>query len=312
VGVHLAFLSATPQLTVTSASPNRTRAVSAPTPPLKLQTSFGSRRYSRSQSPSPTNLGKLPSFSLIGALEFRDVVASLKSEAAGTSLEMFESPVTPYAGGHYHRPAPLRQVSLDEEAMSNLRLGRRSTTTSDSDATIRGQLLPGPSDYFHTHPESRPELPSITRTPASPSLALSEAESEEQLYVPSTKRQRMWSIFGQTFHTLFPTLSNFRQQSALAKIACVLAAPAVLCLTLTLPVVVTPYGKDSPSQESTPSDASLIEFEEEGQERVLIAEEEKEENMHQLRFNRWLMAIQCIFGSLFCVKVLSGKCVLQP
>ncbi len=238
-------------------------------------------------------------------------MASLKSEAAVTSLEMFESPVTPYAGGHYHRPTPLHQVSLDEEAMSNLRLGRRSTTTSDSDATVRGQPLPGPSDYFHTRPESRPGLPSITRTPASPSLTVSEAESEEQLYVPITKRQRIWSIVGQAFHTLFPTLSNFRQQSALAKIACVLAAPAVLCLTLTLPVVVTPYG-DPPSRESTPSDASLIEFEEEGQERVLIAEEEKEENMHQLRFNRWLMAVQCIFGSLFCVKVLFGVWAFQP
>jgi hypothetical protein len=36
------------------------------------------------------------------ALEFREVVASLKMEAAGTFLSYFESPIVPYAGGHYH------------------------------------------------------------------------------------------------------------------------------------------------------------------------------------------------------------------
>ena len=35
-------------------------------------------------------------------LEFREVVASLKTEAAGTFLSYFESPIAPYAGGHYH------------------------------------------------------------------------------------------------------------------------------------------------------------------------------------------------------------------
>lgn len=295
-------------------SPNRARAISAPTQPLRIQTNVG-HRHSRSHSPSPANVGQMPSFSLIGALEFRDVVASLKSEAAGTSLGMFDSPITPYAGGHYHKPAvrSLRQVSSDEEAMNSLHLGTRSTT-SDSDATIRGQPgpgLPGPSDDLNgfSH-ESRHELPSITRTPASPSLTVSEVESEEQLYIPPTKRQCIGSILRQIFHTLFPTLSNFRQQSALSKIACVLAAPAVLCLTLTLPIVVTPYGNDTPSPGKT-NDARLIEFEEEGQERVLIAEEEEEENMHQLRFNKWLVAVQCVLGSLFCAMVIFGMCAVK-
>src|ERR1700678_3814162 len=35
-------------------------------------------------------------------LEFREVVASLKTEAAGTFLSYFKSPIAPYAGGHYH------------------------------------------------------------------------------------------------------------------------------------------------------------------------------------------------------------------
>jgi len=153
--------------------------------------------------------------------------------------------------------------------------------------------LSGPSDYITPDAESRPGLPFITRTPASPSLTESDAD-EGQRYAPPSKRQRVWTVLGQTFHTLFPTLSNFRRQSILSKIAAVLAAPAVLCLTLTLPVVVTPYGRGWSSRERTidGEDARLVEFEEEGQERILIAEEEVEENLHQLQFTRcsWLLS----------------------
>ena len=292
-----------------SPSSPRQRAISAPNA-LRIQTDVSPYRYPRAPSPSPS-LNKLPSFSLVGALEFRDVVASLKSESAASSLGMFDSPVAPYAGGHYHRPMSRsrspRQL-LDENSINDLRLGSRHTPSADSEATVRDHSVSGPSDYFLSYPESRHELPYIMRTPASPSLGTSEAGSEEQLYVPPSKQQRVWSIFRQTLHTLFPSLSNFRQQSLLSKIACILAAPAVLCLTLTLPVVVTPYGNDptSPEKMLTGGDAGLVDFEEEGQERVLIAEEEMEENIHQLKFNRWLMAVQCVCGPLFCVAVLLG------
>jgi sodium/potassium/calcium exchanger 6 len=302
-----------PQLSVSPSSP-RQRATSAPNA-LRIQTDTSPRRYPRAPSPSPS-LNKLPSFSLVGALEFRDVVASLKRESAASSLGIFDSPVAPYAGGHYHRPASLSPRSqrhtslthLDESSTNGLRLGSRHTLSTDSDATMHDHPAPGPSDYFLPYSESRHELPYIMRTPASPSASTSDAGSEEQLYVPPSKRQHVWFVLRQTFHTLFPTLSNFRQQSILSKIACILAAPAVLCLTLTLPVVVTPYGNDpaSPEKMLTGGDARLVDFEEEGQERVLIAEEEMEENMHQLQFNRWLMAVQCICGPLFCIAVLLG------
>jgi len=112
--------------------------------------------------------------------------------------------------------------------------------------------------------------------------------------------------FGDAFHALFPTLHNLREQSILGKIACIFAAPAVTLLTLTLPVVVTPYECTHGSREKhyQSADGRLVDFEEEGVERVLIAEEEVEENMHELKFNKWLMAAQCILGPLFCVKVL--------
>jgi len=198
--------------------------------------------------------------------------------------------------------------NLNENVLNGLRLGPRQPPAADSEASNREQDA-SLTDYVTPHAESRNDLPFIMRTPASPSLTESNTEDEERLYAPPSKRQRVWTVLRQTFHTVFPTLSDFRQQSMLSMIAAVLAAPAVLCLTLTLPVVVTPYGKGSSSREKTVAgeDARLVEFEEEGQERVLIAEEEIEDNLHQLQFTRWLMAVQCICGPLFCVKVLFGN-----
>ncbi|EED84290.1 predicted protein [Postia placenta Mad-698-R] len=95
--------------------------------------------------------------------------------------------------------------------------------------------------------------------------------------------------------------------SFLGKIAAVLAAPAVMALTLTLPVVVTAYHDSSREREKLHGGGSenrLIDFEEEGVERALIAEDEVEEEMHELKYNKWLMAVQCTLGPLFCVAIL--------
>ena len=91
-----------------------------------------------------------------------------------------------------------------------------------------------------------------------------------------------------------------------------------MVLTLTLPVVVTAYDDAGAAAEKHRARAAgggaeggegrLIDFEEEGVERALIAEEEVEEEMHGLKFNKWLMAAQCILGPLFCAVVLLGMC----
>ena len=129
-------------------------------------------------------------------------------------------------------------------------------------------------------------------------------------------------MFGHAFHLLFPTLHGFRTKPFLGKVAAVLAAPAVMVLTLTLPVVVTSYEDAEREREKhhhhlhTPSaleagDSRLADFEEEGVERALIAEEEVAEEMHELKFNKWLMAVQCTLGPLFCVAILFGASVLE-
>ncbi|PPQ67479.1 hypothetical protein CVT25_006020 [Psilocybe cyanescens] len=289
-----------PTLTVSPPTPHRPRAISAPNPP-RIQTNIPPRP-TRSPSPVPSHVTQLPSFSLIGALEFRDVVASLQKQAAGNSLGLFETPITPYAGGHYHNrlsvtrsPHSSLQSSMDEETLNSLQLPTRGRPNSSSpNATLRDErrdlLSEESDDYFGS---VQPPVPSIFRTPASPSLTASEADSEEQLYTPLTKRQQIWATLGKIFHTLFPTLHNFRKQSVVGQIACVFATPAVLCLTLTLPVVVTPYQNPRTAPEKMYNgDERLVDFEEEGMERILIAEEEVEENMHELLFSKWLTAIQ--------------------
>ncbi|TFK40316.1 Sodium/calcium exchanger protein-domain-containing protein [Crucibulum laeve] len=315
-----------PTLTVSGPSPTRSRAISAPAPP-RLQTNLPPRSHSRTPSPSPpsSQFTQMPSFSLVGALEFREVVAGLRNQAASSSLSMFETPVTPYAGGHYHSGSLSRSrtprtslsihnqspwdsdiVPLDERSP---RQHNRLLTPSGSQGLITEEPQ-NQWDYFGGSHEATP-VPSIFRTPASPSEG-SGSGTEVEIFTPPTKRQRVFRTIYHIYHTLFPTLHRFKEQSILGQIACIFAAPAVLLLTLTLPVVVTPYENIHSTKEKTHShshsaaDGRLIDFEEEGIERVLIAEDEVEENMHELTFNRWLMAAQCLFGPLFCADVLFG------
>lgn len=321
-------------LDVANSTPPRSRAISSPTIP-RIQTSFPTRPRSRSPSLSP-RIPSLPSFSLVGAVEFRDVIADLKKEASATKLSMFETPVTPFAGGHYHShstsrsrsraqsmigSAPKSSRSGDEE---NLRLSR--SLHLDPGRPPLSPLLSNGSnpaenggDYFSGHhhtssgdaatPAGIP-LPSIYRTPASPH------EGQEPLYVPPTKRQRVWCALGEVAHTLFPTMHRIKEHSFLGKVAAVFAAPAVMALTLTLPVAVTPYDSKKHSSHVHGLDSMGVEeeilidledAERENEERVLDAEHEVEETMHKLAFSKWLMAVQCLCGPMFCAGVLFSE-----
>jgi sodium/potassium/calcium exchanger 6 len=260
---------------------------------------------------------------LVGALEFREVVASLQHQAAGKSLDIFESPVTPYAGGHYHHRTLSTRSSRphsfssnrhrDEESSGDLtgslQLERRPSPSTVVSPSIHEesrdeerQELEGEEYFSGSHGPAEADMPSIYRTPASPS----DSGTEVELFTPPTKRQRVWKTIKQILRVLLPTLHHFRQQSALGKIASLVAAPAVMLLTVTLPVVVTRYEHSHRSVEKSADDGDspLIEFEEEGVERVLIAEEEVEETLHELTFSKWLMAVQCVLGPLFCAEVL--------
>ncbi|KAG6830645.1 hypothetical protein H0H92_015542 [Tricholoma furcatifolium] len=288
----------------------------------------GSSR-SRSRTPSPSPHAQLPSFSLVGALEFAQVVGSLRREAAAPSLSMFDSPVTPYAGGHYHSGPGSRHrtprtsltsrddpwdiaeaVALDNRPRSRQSSPMLSPNTSEEPRSLFNSQS---SDYFSRSPPvalspipSSAAIPSIIRTSASPTSSEVGEDSDDELFTPRTKRQRIRHVIRQICYALFPTLHHFKTQSILNQAAGILAAPAVLLLTLTLPVVVTPYKASAATREKIHQfgEGRLIEFEEEGEARALIAEEVVLEDLHLMKFNKWLMAVQCALAPLFCVAVL--------
>ncbi|KAH7930172.1 hypothetical protein BV22DRAFT_1191449 [Leucogyrophana mollusca] len=301
---------------VASPIPVRGRAISSPIPPrLGLQTQLPPRPHSRTPSPIQTpHLTQMPSFSLVGALEFRQVVASLQNQASSSSLSIFDSPVTPYAGGRYHHRrtrsgshTPSHYSEVDPwDAALGVPLNERSPRMLLSQSIVEDR-------EEDQSPMTIPTIPSISRTPASPSGS-SDADTEVETYTPPTRRQRVGWVLGRTYHILFPSLHHFRSKTLLGKVASLLAAPAVMALTLTLPVVVMPYESQDSREEKlhhhhhqgNASEARLIDFEEEGVERALIAEEEVQEDLHEMKFNKWLMAAQCACGPLFGVGVLFG------
>ncbi|KAK7051015.1 hypothetical protein VNI00_005127 [Paramarasmius palmivorus] len=314
-----------------SPNPTRARTISTPNPP-RLYTDVPRRPYSRSPSPTPRaspQFSHMPSFSLVGALEFRQVVASLRQDASSSSLHMFDSPITPYAGGHYHsssrssRSLP-RSPRERERNPFDESLG---LPMNDRSPQIRvSHALPdefGSPDAEHDnryldeeHPISMSSsIPTIHHTPASPTG--SESDSETNTYLNQAPPSKRWQALRAVYHTLFPSLHSFKNQSILGQIAAIFAAPAVLMLTLTLPVVVIPYecahhlGREKILSGDS-SNQSLVGFEEEGVERVLIAEEEVQEEMHGVTFNKWLTTAQCIFGPMFCVTVLFSGTSRQP
>ncbi|KAK7033131.1 Sodium/calcium exchanger protein-domain-containing protein [Favolaschia claudopus] len=298
---------------VASPSPTRARAISAPGAPPRLFTDLPPRPHSRTPSPSPSYT-PMPSFSLVGALEFRHVISSLQHEAAGTSLNIFDTPYTPYAGGHY---TPFRSRSRTVSRDQRIEIDPWDAALGvPLDERTHPQLVITPAVSEEPEPLDGSTIgsrrlspidgvPGASRAPTSPTV--SDGDTESQNFQPPTRRQRFMHIAGSVYHRLFPSLHNFRDKSVLGQIASVFAAPAVLLLTLTLPVVTSPYESSHHTHEKTPGEApNLVDFEEEGIERILIAEEEVEEEMHGTMYSKWLTAAQFTFGPLFCATVLFG------
>ena len=250
----------------------------------------------------------MPSFSLVGALEFRSVISSLHQDAAGSSLNAFENPLTPYPGGHYHGYARSRSVSQGSAH-------REWEPSSDVPLIDRSPLPPVPSlpiddlDHFPIETplilidgDTGPLIPEISQLPE-PSH--SDTASDVTHALAPTHRLGVSPAFSRAFHTLFPTLHSFHTKTLLGKAVAVLATPAVFVLTVTLPVVVRPYVSARYRHEkATSANNTLSPFEEDGIERALIAEEVVQEEIHELHFNKWLMVVQCVLGPLFCATVL--------
>ncbi len=240
----------------------------------------------------------MPSFSLVGALEFRSVMSSLQQEAAGSALGTFEPLLTPYIGGHYHGIGRSRSRSN-----SSMQSGSMHSSVASSDVPLSDRSPLPQAPYLA--PDQGPSLPE-------PPLIVVDDDSEPQIpgishHEVATRRQTVRLALKRMCHILFPTVHGFKTKSLLGKVAAVFAAPAVFAITITLPVVVEPYGGLGDRYEKAPS--TINTFEEDGIEHTLVAEDVVLGEMHELKFNKWLMAVQCAFGPLFCTGVLFSTSV---
>ncbi len=242
------------------------------------------------------------------------MISSLQQDASGSSLTAFDPPVTTYAGRHYHGHA--RSISGGSahrdtwEASSDVPLNDRSPLTPVPSLPIdEADHRPTETPLIFIHSDPEPLIPDISYPlESSRSDALSDVTS-----LGPTRPQGADHAFSHALHILFPTLLDFHKKNLLRKAASIFAAPAVFLLTITLPVVVRPYVCARYGHEKGQgSNNTFASFEEDGIERTLIADEVVQEEMHELHFNKWLMAVQCFFGPLFCVAVFFSTSIWTP
>ncbi|KAG9121252.1 hypothetical protein FRC07_002874 [Ceratobasidium sp. 392] len=273
-------------------------------------------------SRSPSHVHQLPSFSLLGALEFRTVVNSLHGASTAETLSMFDAPVSPYAAGHYTRRLSVNQGRVSPSgsvhrmpiatAPPALDTSRTDDQRDPWDAAFsvqlneRNNLAPSPVGELD---RAKSPVPSIHLfSPTSPNGA--SAVAPRKLFIPDDAHApaRWKTVLGDLAHTLFPSLVDITARPWLWKIIAVCSAPAIFALTLTLPVVVNePEAEDGgPRPPMTPVlEAQLIDYDEsDAEEELLQARIEAEQHVHDVHFSKWLTAAQCAFGPVFCVSVL--------
>ncbi|KIJ52641.1 hypothetical protein M422DRAFT_26210 [Sphaerobolus stellatus SS14] len=289
----------TPSISLTVPIHTRGRAQSNPNPPRSppdLPQRPRSRSPPQSQlqvSPRPSSsLQHLPSFSLLRALEFRDVVASLQHQSSAMTLSAFEAPLTPFTG-------------------------RSIRSRVSSVGTLRDEINP-----FDEALERQFNLDRL-RTEGSPDIGPSEAATglnghahilststadDELHYRPPTFWQRIQHTIYRISQIIFPHLHNFSHKSIASIFVGIFATPGVLALTLTIPVVTTSMeeGVHLRSPVDDTINTHLLDFEEDGVERVLVAEDELKDELYGGAYHKWLTAFQCAIGPIFCVSMVMG------
>lgn len=328
-------------------------------------------------------------FSLLGAVEFRDVVNALRQSgdlprSAGSSRHP-SGPSTPLRSPlesadsdyfHSHRTKHQRHSSVQGLAVVERRVSlTRSRSSSLHPAWSRSRqgtledappsLSPlagsppqtlGDHDVEHIPMAASPrnkhnltlDIPSqelstvvasITPTTAAtdvPQIALQneDGQHEPMPLTRSTTIEMARKSMGAArivFHTLFPSLQGFRHKSILGMGLAILSVPAILMLTLTLPViddgrgdeglVALPGGEDEPLADATGTDSEydedhLVNREISSELHHLVENgyphrrgsglddasscSDCEEEDNCMAFNPTLTAAQCVFGPVVC------------
>ncbi|KAF9520833.1 hypothetical protein BS47DRAFT_1311298 [Hydnum rufescens UP504] len=274
---------------LSSPADNRQRANSMPgtqTPGYQSPrpSSLEHSRFSSYPIPRSTSHHRLASFSLLGALEFRSVVTSLRRDSAAPILYAFESPKQlRFCWGSLSSPIP-------------------PSTPADSSRRVQ-PLQYSPKQI--TARESPRSLPSLEEALSSSSISAPlNVDTGAQISTKRSKTGRVLKFAGQIAHVVFPTLHRLRTKNVLGIMASILAAPAVLLLTISLPVVISHVPDESKPQELL-REGRLIDFEPSESEGAILYEAQ-EGTQDGLAFNKWLTATQLTLGPLFVVAVCFG------
>lgn len=183
-------------------------------------------------------------FSLLSAIEFRDVVNSLRTPGG-------RSPVSGHEREDYfgavlgHR----RSISSPHEwpqyspaaalgASVNIASSLTPTVVVKDNRRRSASLLP----HSRHHPADVQPKPSLhLEIPSVPTIALidpsGQSASPTQPSTPNESRFRIRHHTRAIFWTLFPSLREFRHKSIIGMVMALVSVPAILALTLTLPVV---------------------------------------------------------------------------
>lgn len=273
--------------------PSRTRATSTPNPPRASHQVY---RRSQSRSPprlptvettmEPTTPPSLPHFSLLTALEFRDIVSSLQNETNLSTLSLFDNSIGSLGTRHYRTPSVISRYSASRDQLSpppGIFEGELETEML-SDHVVPEHRY-GPTDT--TIP------PIVVRTPSG------------QTCVSSGYKQTNLNIIHHIYNLIFPHLHDFSKKSFFNLLVAVLATPGVVALTLTVPVVPSPhnFSSDDRSIHISVPEGRLIDEQEDELRQALDLQESIQED----QFNKWLAAFQCVLGPPFCIVSLVGK-----
>lgn len=234
-------------------------------------------------SDSTTTTPSLPHFSLLTALEFRDIVSSLQNQANFSGLSPLDNSISSLTSRHYRTPSVRSRFSLSRTPLTSV--------LENENNFVEGALgVQRTLNQNQMAPEGSHNLTNGSRAVA------------PQTYVSPGSRQTLLNMLYSVCRILFPHLHGISEKSFFSLVVAILATPGVVALTLTLPVV--------PSLHNHMSNDYPVVDVPEGQ---LIDELENEtleaQNFGQKDYqsNKGLVTVQCILGPPFCAVSLLGK-----
>lgn len=229
--------------------------------------------------------------SLFGAMEFRNVLQNLQNSRTNNTLNI---PLQSTSDGNFEeQPSSYRDEIVVPSSQTQV---PELIVTSPQASDERDSFEYSPTEYERA---VSPGLERYSDNPASPFIS----ESSGSYYPPTTGhhlvnfpgrngwnliKERLSIVFagwGDVIVTLCPTLAGLDQKSWVNWVMCILTAPAIFLLTVTVPVIeADAIEKEEPDTQNTnPDDPFLAPV----KAKLYIP------------LVRWLVVLQAILGPLF-------------